>query len=180
MIKEEKERISQLNMLTHIGNVIDSCNTIEQAQNSFMWGKSVLYNRIMFGANDCDSGTHQKMKQSYNKAERLVISKYQTKLSEIKTDIIDQGSNIIINLEAEAKQIVSLEKAKELKALGFNKPTQYFYQDKDLIYSPSGLKHIKSGKRKMNHNKYDDFIYSAPTIKESDKFINKLKLENKS
>lgn len=62
--------------------------------------------------------------------------------------------------------VVTLEKAKELKKLGFNKPTYYYYLDKDLTFVKKGLKRVKLGKRRMNHNKYDEFIYSAPTKKE--------------
>lgn len=58
-------------------------------------------------------------------------------------------------------KIVSLEKAKELKASGFKKPTEYFYRDKDLPFLPKGLGRTKNGK-KINHNKYDEYIYSAP------------------
>jgi hypothetical protein len=60
------------------------------------------------------------------------------------------------------ENIVSLDVAKYLKTNNYNKPTEYYYQDKDLPFSPKGLKRTKNGKI-MNHNKYDDFIYSAPT-----------------
>lgn len=60
---------------------------------------------------------------------------------------------------------VSFELSKLLKEEGYSKPCEYFWQDRDLSFSPSGLKKTKNGK-KMNHNKYDDFIYSAPTIAE--------------
>jgi len=53
----------------------------------------------------------------------------------------------------------TLEEAKELKKNGFNKTTNYYYQDIDLPYSSKGLKHSKT---KINHNNFDDFIYSAP------------------
>ncbi len=61
--------------------------------------------------------------------------------------------------------LVDLELAKRLKAEGYWRPCEYFWQDRDLSFSPSGLKKTKNGK-KMNHNNYDDFIYSAPTLRE--------------
>ena len=68
------------------------------------------------------------------------------------------------------ENIVDLELAKRLKYEGFHKPTEYYYQDKDLPYSDKGLKRNKHGK-KINNNKYDDFIYSAPTIKEGVEYL---------
>lgn len=59
-------------------------------------------------------------------------------------------------------ELVTIEQAKDLKARGFDKTTEYYYQDIDLPYSPKGLKKLKNGK-KLNHNVYDNFIYSAPT-----------------
>jgi hypothetical protein len=59
--------------------------------------------------------------------------------------------------------VVTLEIAKSIKAQGFDIPCKYFYQDKDLSFSKAGLKHCKNND-KMNHNAYDDFIYSAPTM----------------
>ena len=68
----------------------------------------------------------------------------------------------IINIE----NLVSLNEAKYLKELGFKKPTEYYYLDKDLKYVERGLNRTKNG-RKINHNRYDEFIYSAPTKKQS-------------
>ena len=70
---------------------------------------------------------------------------------------------------------ISLPLAKVLKSMGFNKPTEYFYRDKDLPFSSKGLGRTKNGK-KMNHNKYDEFIYSAPSIKEAIVWIGKQKI----
>lgn len=68
--------------------------------------------------------------------------------------------------------VVSLEKAKQLKQQGFNLPTYFYYLDKDLPFNKKGLKRVKLKSKKMNHNKFDDFIYSAPTKKEVKKWIN--------
>lgn len=63
------------------------------------------------------------------------------------------------------ENIVDLEFAKRLKAEGYHKPCEHYWLDKDLSFVKKGLKKTKNGK-KMNHNKYDDFIYSAPTVNE--------------
>ena len=63
------------------------------------------------------------------------------------------------------EKIVDLEFAKRLKAEGYSKPTEYYWQDKDLSFVKKGLKKTKNGE-KMNHNEYDEFIYSAPTLRE--------------
>jgi hypothetical protein len=67
------------------------------------------------------------------------------------------------------ERIVSLEEAKKIKAEGFKRPTEFYYQDIELPYSPAGLKKMKNGKR-LNHNKFHDFIYSAPTYSDFLKF----------
>lgn len=68
------------------------------------------------------------------------------------------------------EKIVDLEFAKRLKAEGYSKPTEYYWLDKDLPFVEKGLKKTKNGE-KINHNKYDDYIYSAPTIREGVEWI---------
>ena len=64
---------------------------------------------------------------------------------------------------AEYYGVVSLEEAKNLKADGFNKPCECFYVDKhDIPCIKLGLHMVSLNDRKMNHNKYDHFIFSAP------------------
>lgn len=58
---------------------------------------------------------------------------------------------------------INLELAKKIKELGYNTPCEFYYQDIDLPYSPKGLKKTKNGE-KLNHNDYDDFVYSAPSL----------------
>lgn len=70
--------------------------------------------------------------------------------------------------------IIDLNIAKRLKRNGFNVPTKYFYLDKKLSFVEPGLKWVKEGERNMNHNRYDDFIYSAPTKEVAIYFLNKL------
>jgi hypothetical protein len=75
-------------------------------------------------------------------------------------------SEVIDAFTRKKNNLVDLELAKRLKSEGYTKPTEFYWQDKDLSFVKSGLKCTKNGE-KMNHNKYDDFIYSAPTILEA-------------
>jgi len=68
------------------------------------------------------------------------------------------------------EQPVDLEFAKRLKAEGYSKPCEYYWQDRVLSFSPSGLKKTKNG-QKINHNQYDDFIYSAPSVREGVEYL---------
>lgn len=70
--------------------------------------------------------------------------------------------------------VVDLETAKYIKKLGFNKPTHWYWQDKILPFVEKGLKRVKYKQRPMNHNKYDDWIYSAPTRDDLMSWINSL------
>lgn len=72
------------------------------------------------------------------------------------------------------QQLVDLELAKRLKEKGYSKPCEYYWQAADLPFSVSGLKKTKKGE-KMNHNIYDEYIYSAPSFSEA---IRWLKNEN--
>ena len=69
---------------------------------------------------------------------------------------------------------VNLETAKHLKENGFNKTCEFYYLTIDLSFVPAGLRCTKNG-RKMNHNRFDDFIYSAPSVKDAKKWLFKLK-----
>lgn len=70
--------------------------------------------------------------------------------------------------------VVDLNTAKYIKEQGFNKPTHYYYVDGNVPYVQNGLKRVKLNQRRMNHNKYDDFIYSAPTKQECVRWVNSL------
>jgi hypothetical protein len=70
--------------------------------------------------------------------------------------------------------IVDLETAKYIKKLGFDTPTHWYWQDKTLPFVEKGLKRVKMGKRRMNHNKYYEWIYSAPTREELVCWVNSL------
>lgn len=65
---------------------------------------------------------------------------------------------------------VNLTIAMFLKKYGYNKKCEYFWQDRDFTYSKSGLKQNKNGKT-LNNNKYDDFIYSAPTFEKTETWL---------
>ena len=67
-------------------------------------------------------------------------------------------------------EICSIHLAKAIKAKGYNKPTHYYYLDKDLPFVKKGLKSCKNDER-LNHNAFDDFVYSAPTIIEAVMFL---------
>ena len=71
--------------------------------------------------------------------------------------------NFCENVGIEGVDVVDLETGKELKKIGFNKPTHHYWQDKTLPYVEKGLKRVKYKQRRRNHNKYDEWIYSAPT-----------------
>lgn len=60
-------------------------------------------------------------------------------------------------------EVVNLAIAKQLKERGFSTPTEYYYLDRDLPFVDQGLKCTKNNE-KINHNQYDEFIYSAPTF----------------
>lgn len=55
---------------------------------------------------------------------------------------------------------VSLEDAKKLKELGYSKKCNWYYLGLDIPHVEKGLKYSD---KSMNHNMYDEFIYSAPS-----------------
>ena len=83
--------------------------------------------------------------------QRLYMKNFCVDLSNNEDIIYLDGSNI-----------VTLETAKKLKASGFDVPTYHYYLDKDLPFVSKGLHRVKLDDKRMNHNKYDEFIYSAP------------------
>jgi hypothetical protein len=91
-------------------------------------------------------------------------------------DVLENGKIWLSELKKEENnfsfifQPVNLELAKILKKEGYKKTCEFYWQDRDLSFSISGLKKTKNGK-KMNHNKYDDFIYSAPLFGEAISWI---------
>lgn len=64
--------------------------------------------------------------------------------------------------------------AVEIKDAGYSIPCEYFYLDKELTFVKRGLKAVKNGRR-MNHNRFDEFTYSAPTVKEYNRWLKKQK-----
>lgn len=73
-------------------------------------------------------------------------------------------------MKEEVINVVDLDSAKRLRRLGFDIPTSMYYQDMELPYSKAGLRVVKNGK-KINHNSFDDFLFSAPTIKEANEWL---------
>ena len=94
--------------------------------------------------------------------------------------IDDKNIQFIDGVGTESTDIVDLETAKLLKNNGFDKPTHWYWQDKTLSFAEKGLKRVKYGKRRMNHNKYDEWIYSAPTKNEVMNWIKNLNKNEKS
>lgn len=85
--------------------------------------------------------------------------------------IYDKNIQFINGVGIESVDVVDLETAKFLKNNGFDKPTHWYWQDNELSFVEKGLKRVKYGKRRMNHNKYDEWIYSAPTKNDVIKWI---------
>jgi hypothetical protein len=73
----------------------------------------------------------------------------------------------------ENTKLVDLEMAKSLKEKGYDKPCEYYFLDKDVPYVEKGLKKTKNGEL-LNHNAYDEFIYSAPTLIEGAIFLQEI------
>ena len=83
-------------------------------------------------------------------------------------------ASFLCGVGIENVDVVDLETAKCIKKLGFDKPTHWYWQDKTLPFVEKGLKRVKYNKRRMNHNKYDEWIYSAPTRDELVRWVNSL------
>ena len=92
-------------------------------------------------------------------------------LKEIEID--DFKLTFLCYVGIHAEEIINLEGAKILKHLGYNKPSHWYWQDKTLPYVEKGLKRVKYKQRRRNHNKYDEWIYSAPTMDEVIKWFKK-------
>jgi len=88
--------------------------------------------------------------------------------------IHDVIASFLCGVGLENVDVVDLETAKYIKKLGFDKPTHWYWQDKKLTFVERGLKRVKYKQRRMNHNKYDEWIYSAPTRDELVRWINSL------
>jgi len=86
--------------------------------------------------------------------------------------IIKSGTKV--KYKDENVDVVDLETAKYIKKFGFDKPTHWYWQDKSLPFVEKGLKRVKYKQRRRNHNKYDEWIYSAPTRDELVRWINSL------
>lgn len=105
-------------------------------------------------------------------AEREVFEKA---CNEYKMDFRydKDASEDLINIINSAP--VDLKLAKYLKELGFNKKTNFYYVDtNELPHIKAGLFSMKNNKT-LNHNKFDDFIYSAPTNKVAEEWLIKNK-----
>lgn len=93
------------------------------------------------------------------------------RIPEIDHDIV-MVFHFYPNMGLEQVDILDLEGSKYLKSIGYKAPSYYYWLDKDLHFTSKGLKRVKEGQRRKNHNKYDDFIYTAPSRQDVDKWIN--------
>jgi len=98
----------------------------------------------------------------------------QNKETKKQCDIHGVIASFLCGVGIENADVVDLETAKYIKKLGFYKPTHWYWQDKTLKFVERGLKRVKYKQRRMNHNKYDDYIYSAPTRDEVVRWVNSL------
>lgn len=88
--------------------------------------------------------------------------------------LINKGMNHKKNGDVEFFEIADLKTCMRLKKQGFDYPTYYYWLDNsDIPYVEKGLKRVKMGKKRMNHNKYDMFIYSAPSKEQVMKWLKK-------
>ena len=97
-----------------------------------------------------------------------------TKRDEKQCVIHDVIASFLCGVGVENVDVVDLETAKYIKKLGFDKPTHWYWQDKTLAFVEKGLKRVKYKQKRMNHNKYDEWIYSAPTRDELMRWVNSL------
>lgn len=84
-------------------------------------------------------------------------------------EVVDNFNGII----AFEGEVSNLEISKVLKKNGFNLPTYSYWLDKKLSFAEKGLKRVKLGRRRMNHNIYNGYIYSAPTKNQILKWLSK-------
>lgn len=83
-----------------------------------------------------------------------------------------ENINFIQGVGIEKEDIANLESAKLLKSIGYSNPTHWYWLDMDLPYVEKGLKRVKVGERRINHNRYE-CVYSAPTRKDVDIWLNR-------
>ena len=106
-------------------------------------------------------------RDNYNKFDDCIYSAPTLKKAKIWTN------NTKIEEKLSSKDLVSVEEAKSLKAEGFNLPCYFYYLDKDISFVNKGIRRVKLDDRRMNHNRYDDFIYSVPTNSQAEKWRKK-------
>lgn len=118
----------------------------------------------------------RELKIILNSSNNSEINKHV--VSKVPQDYIKKlRDNLILFLNfvnSDKEQPVSIEDAKLLKLLGFRDETLFYYIDSDSVkYVPRGLKCGKNNKTE-DHNSFDEFIYSAPTVEHALIWINKL------
>ena len=71
----------------------------------------------------------------------------------------------------------TLEFSKVLKEIGFNKKVRAYWLDKELPHTKKGLRISTKREAFINHNAFDEFIYSAPTKEEVTNWLKTKKYE---
>lgn len=72
------------------------------------------------------------------------------------------------------KGVVTLERAKELKILGFDQPCEWYYCTENNNHVPVGL-FKNEDEVKLDWNRVDEFVYSAPTKNDIDDWFKEMK-----
>lgn len=132
--------------------------------------EKILFNKWYSGVLKSDN-YEKKMSDKFEEICKTLDIGFELK-GKVKSD---DELEFIENVGADNATVVTLESAKKLKEDGFDLPTHYYYLDQEILRIEKGLKRVKAGKRRMNHNKYDSFIYSAPTKEELKKWNTKKK-----
>lgn len=110
---------------------------------------------VDFSCHDAGKNTRDYNLSSYEKKD--ILSKYKKPFIDIQFD--------------KEVDVVTLDTAKQLKENGFNLPTHHYYMMGDFPYVTKGLKRVYEGRKRVNHNKYNSFIYSAPTREQVKKWL---------
>ncbi len=99
--------------------------------------------------------------------------KYELKILQSKKVVAVSCSFFDIAIDYYVSHVVSLDQAKILKAYGFKGETYLWYVDHEDVRCPDVIKnYIKHGLHfdfnhdAMNHNEFDEFIYSAPLLRD--------------
>ena len=106
-----------------------------------------------------------------DKKMEVVSKNVNNKSVELLYHVYGMTAVFVQGMDITPTEVVDLETAKHIKKFGFNNPTHHYWCDTHLFRLTTGLRRVMVGKHRMNHNKYDAFVYSAPTKTELIKWI---------